>query len=148
MFDASSSQQPIANSVSWLADTLLGELAITLCVVAVALVGFSMLTGRLSLRRGARVVLGCFILLGAPLLAANLTGLAQDSSPTGALVFDAYGEALGPREQLAPATFDPDAPSFVVPGPPPPVPDPVSQMPPGPPPPVPESVEGSEAAGE
>lgn len=136
MFDASASQQPIANSVSWIADTLLGELAISLCVVAVALVGFSMLTGRLSLRRGARVVLGCFILLGAPVLAANLTGLAQDSGPPSAVVFDVYGDTLGPREELAPAVFDPDAPSFVVPGPPPPVPD---FLPPGPPPPVPDS---------
>lgn len=30
----------------WIEDTLLGEVAITLCIIAVALVGFSMLTGQ------------------------------------------------------------------------------------------------------
>ena len=41
-----------------------------LCVLAVAFVGMLMLTGRLALREGLRVALGCFILLGAPAIAS------------------------------------------------------------------------------
>ena len=102
MFNASASDDPLASSIGWITGTMLGDLAVTLCVLAVAFVGFSMLTGRVSLRRGGQVILGCFLLLGAPVIAANLLALADggggqpEARPT--VVYEAQ-----PREPLQPA---------------------------------------------
>ena len=58
-----SGTSPITQMIDWFTGTLLGSLAVSLCVIAIAIVGLTMLTGRLSVRDGARVVIGCFILL-------------------------------------------------------------------------------------
>lgn len=55
----------IVGAVSWLQGTLLGTVATVVAVMAVAAVGFMMLTGRMNWRYGAVVILGCFILFGA-----------------------------------------------------------------------------------
>jgi type IV secretion system protein VirB2 len=41
-------------------------------VIAIAGVGFMMLTGRLNWRYGATVILGCFIIFGASALVAGI----------------------------------------------------------------------------
>lgn len=56
---------PILNAVEWIQGTLLGNVATVAAVIAVAAVGFMMLTGRMNWRYGATVILGCFILFGA-----------------------------------------------------------------------------------
>ena len=56
---------PIVSAVHWLEGTLLGTIATTIAIIAVASVGFLMLTGRINWRYGATVILGCFILFGA-----------------------------------------------------------------------------------
>lgn len=48
-------------------------------IIAVASVGFLMLTGRMSWRYGATVILGCFILFGA----ASIVGGIQASAGGG-----------------------------------------------------------------
>jgi type IV secretory pathway VirB2 component (pilin) len=63
---------PLAAAVGWLQGTLLGTVATTLAVIAVAAVGMMMLTGRINLRRGASVVFGCFILFGASSVAGGI----------------------------------------------------------------------------
>lgn len=70
----------LVDAVSWLAELLSGSLGIVIAILAVALVGFGMLQGRLPLRAGLRVVLGCFILFGAPAIARGLAGAALSSS--------------------------------------------------------------------
>lgn len=67
----------ILAALAWLQGTLLGSIAIGLCVIAVAWVGFLMLQGRLPVREGARVIVGCFILLGAPVIASGFLGFWQ-----------------------------------------------------------------------
>ncbi len=62
---------PMAESARWIEGVMLGEIALGLCVIAVAFIGALMLTGRLPLREGARIVVGCFVLLGAPVIAAG-----------------------------------------------------------------------------
>ncbi len=64
----------IVTAARWLQDTLLGSVATALAVLAVAGVGFLLLTGRLHLRHGASVLLGCFIVFGAPVIVAGLRG--------------------------------------------------------------------------
>ncbi len=63
--------------VTWLQDVLLGTAATSIAVIAVAAIGFGMLTGRINLRHGATVVLGCFILFGA---SSIVNGLRQAAS--------------------------------------------------------------------
>jgi len=70
----------VASSLDWINGVLFGQVAVGLCVLAVAFVGALMLTGRLPLRQGMRVMLGCFVLLGAPLIAAGFMENWEDRS--------------------------------------------------------------------
>jgi type IV secretion system protein VirB2 len=56
---------PIVSALAWMQNTLLGSVATAVAVMAVAAVGFMMLTGRMNWRFGATVIIGCFILFGA-----------------------------------------------------------------------------------
>lgn len=70
----------IVNAVQWLQGTLLGTVATVVAVIAIASVGFLMLTGRINWRHGAVVVLGCFILFGAASIVAGIQSAATLSS--------------------------------------------------------------------
>lgn len=63
---------PINNAARWMQDTLLGTLATTVAVMAVAAVGFMMLTGRVNWRFGATVIVGVFIIFGAASIVAGI----------------------------------------------------------------------------
>ena len=67
---------PLINAVSWLQGTLLGTVATVAAVIAVAVVGFMMLTGRINWRYGATVILGCFILFGAASIVGGIQAAA------------------------------------------------------------------------
>lgn len=67
---------PIAGAVDWLQGTLLGNVATAVAVIAVAAVGFMMLTGRVNWKYGATVVLGLFILFGAASIVAGIRSVA------------------------------------------------------------------------
>jgi len=67
----------IVSAVRWLENTLLGTIATVVAVIAVASVGFLMLTGRINWRYGATVILGCFILFGAASIVAGIQSTAQ-----------------------------------------------------------------------
>jgi type IV secretion system protein VirB2 len=68
---------PILAAVAWIQNTLLGNVATAVAVVAVAIVGFMMLTGRMNWRHGVTVVLGCFVLFGAAAIVAGIRTAAQ-----------------------------------------------------------------------
>lgn len=68
---------PILASVNWIQGTLLGNLATAVAVIAVAIVGFMMLTGRMNWRHGVTVILGCFVLFGAAAIVAGLQAAAR-----------------------------------------------------------------------
>lgn len=70
---------PLVSAVSWLQGTLLGSIATVVAVIAVASVGFLMLTGRINWRYGVTVILGCFILFGA----ASIVGGIQSTAALG-----------------------------------------------------------------
>ncbi|MDC0886820.1 TrbC/VirB2 family protein [Altererythrobacter sp.] len=63
---------PIVNALGWLQGTLLGNVATAVAVMAVAAVGFMMLTGRLNWRFGATVIIGTFILFGSASIVAGI----------------------------------------------------------------------------
>ena len=67
----------LVSAVRWLQGTLLGTVATVVAVIAVASVGFLMLTGRINWRYGATVILGCFILFGAASIVAGIQSTAS-----------------------------------------------------------------------
>ena len=71
LFDAPANPV-LSMSAQWLSGLMTGTFAISLGVIAVALVGLMLMTGRLAIRDGIRVVLGCFLLFAAPMIAASL----------------------------------------------------------------------------
>jgi hypothetical protein len=67
----------IAGSVGWLSGILLGSAAFVVGVMAVAVFGFLMLSGRVDWRHGARIILGCFIIFSAPAIARGILSGAE-----------------------------------------------------------------------
>lgn len=102
---AQSDTGSLTGAVDWMTGTMLGNVATGLCVVAIAVVGLMMLSGRLALREGARVVLGCFVLFGAPALAVALRDMADMDNP----VEQVTAPPLPPRPPLPTSTYDPYA---------------------------------------
>ena len=66
----------IIAAANWLQGTLLGTIATVAAVVAIAAVGFMMLTGRINWRHGAIVIVGCFVLFGAGSIVAGIRSAA------------------------------------------------------------------------
>jgi type IV secretory pathway VirB2 component (pilin) len=73
-------------AVAWLEGTLLGTIALTLAILAVASVGFGMLSGRVPFRRGLTVVAGCFVLFGASNIIAGIQTSIRGQELSGAPV--------------------------------------------------------------
>lgn len=67
---------PILAAVEWLQGTLLGNVATAVAIIAVAFVGFMMLTGRMNWRYGVTVIVGCFILFGAASIVSGIQSAA------------------------------------------------------------------------
>ena len=86
----------ITSALGWIQTTLLGALATTLAVMAIASIGLLMLTGRIDVRRAARVAFGCFIIFGASTIASGIMGVIS-------------GTAANP--ELAQAPRPPDLPA-------------------------------------
>ena len=68
------------SAVDWLNATVLGTLASTVAVLAVASIGFLLLSGRVDVRRAMQVVLGCFILFGASTIAGGIMSVANGAA--------------------------------------------------------------------
>jgi type IV secretion system protein VirB2 len=66
----------VVNAMRWMQGTLLGTVATVAAVIAIASVGFLMLTGRINWRHGGVVILGCFILFGAASIVAGIQSAA------------------------------------------------------------------------
>lgn len=94
----------VVAAVMWLQGTLLGTIATTVAIVAIASVGLMMLAGRLNIRHGLTVIAGCFILFGASTIVAGI-----QSSLAGA-------------DQAAPPATPESPPPMVAAAPPPPPP--------------------------
>lgn len=66
----------LVSAMNWLQGTMLGTIATVAAVIAVATVGFMMLTGRINWRYGVTVILGCFVLFGASSIVAGIHSTA------------------------------------------------------------------------
>ncbi len=67
--------QSLPAAVQWLLDLLLGPLGTSIAIIAVAFLGYQMMTGRISAGRALRVLLGCFVLFGSPVIVGGLMGV-------------------------------------------------------------------------
>ena len=67
---------PLLAALNWVQGTLLGNLATTAAVIAVAIIGYLMLTGRFEWRRGLVVLVGIFVIFGAVTIVAGIRSLA------------------------------------------------------------------------
>jgi type IV secretory pathway VirB2 component (pilin) len=67
---------PLLAALSWVQGTLLGNVATTAAVIAVAIIGYMMLTGRFEWRRGLVVLVGIFVIFGAVSIVAGIRSLA------------------------------------------------------------------------
>lgn len=80
MLSASTGPSAIATAIGWAQALVSGPFAVSLMTVAIALVGFGMLTGRIAFRRAAMVLLGCFLIVGSPEISSTLAGNDRISS--------------------------------------------------------------------
>lgn len=71
----------LGEGAAFVGELLTGGIATGLATLALAGVGFAMLAGRLELRRGAAVILGCFLMIGAPAIARGILGLGREAAP-------------------------------------------------------------------
>jgi type IV secretory pathway VirB2 component (pilin) len=66
----------LVTAIAWLQGTLLGTLATTVAIIAVASVGLMMFAGRMNVRHGLTVVAGSFILFGSATIVAGIQSIA------------------------------------------------------------------------
>jgi type IV secretion system protein VirB2 len=109
LFEADSGT-PMVESARWIEGVMLGEIALGVCVIAVAFIGALMLIGRLPMREGARIVVGCFVLLGAPVIAAAFVIGGGGEVRVEASLYPSDNESIDTfRPPLPAADYDPYA---------------------------------------
>src|SRR4051812_8915649 len=97
----------IVSAVTWVEEIMLGSAATALATLAIAGVGALLLTGRIDIRRGASIVLGCFVLFGA---AAITNGLMAGIRGSGlATSNEIAAETPPPLMSSAPSSGKPPA---------------------------------------
>jgi len=69
---------PVTGALAWIQGTLMGSVATAVAVIAVAGIGFMMLSGRMNWRFGATVIIGLFILFGAGSIVAGIQSVASN----------------------------------------------------------------------
>lgn len=90
----------------WIQGLILGQVGTSIAVLAIAIIGLSMLRGTLSARDGVRSLLGCFILFGAPAIAHGLMGtLPRSTGP----------EVIVPMQRPTPLQHQKQPPSQINP---------------------------------
>lgn len=96
-----------SGAVYWIESLMLGSLATVIAVLAIATLGLLMLQGRLDKSQSARAILGCFLIFGAPLIAAGLLGTIT-TAPSVTVGASAEAEIAAPPPR-PPEHYDPYA---------------------------------------
>ena len=106
MISGPASSSSVVAAVTWIEHALLGTAATAVAVICVAGLGFAFLAGRVPMRRAVTVLIGCFILFGAPTIATGLSALAMRDPPS-ALI---DREPAAPQFAVTPQTSSRTAP--------------------------------------
>ena len=96
----------------WIEGAMTGSVATAVAIVAVASLGFGMMSGRIDVRRAAAAIAGCFILFGAGDIADGLLVLAAGSPAQQPVLVTVAEPTLPPDYRSRPAplqVFDPYA---------------------------------------
>lgn len=94
----------LLTAARWMESLVQGPAATTLAVLAVAATGLMMLSGRLPVRRGLVVALGCFVLFGAPTIARGLFAAAGGMPESG------VAPAMPIAAAVPPPAYNPPSP--------------------------------------
>lgn len=97
----------LSGAIRWIESLMLGSLATIAAILAVAIIGFLLLEGRMDWRRGARTIFGCFLIFGAPLIAAGLLVPTHARVPKMSLL--TVQAEVPPPPTRAPQQYDPYA---------------------------------------
>ena len=100
------SGNPLEGFVVWSEFTFFGSMATLLCILAVAILGLQLLSGRLELGRGIRTLIGVVVVLSAPAIAASLVAFDDRQSLAAA---PAVIPGQPPARELPPVQNDPYA---------------------------------------
>jgi type IV secretory pathway VirB2 component (pilin) len=102
-------QSALLGAAQWIEALLLGLVAVAVAIIAVACLGIWTLQGRIPVRRGMVIVVGCFILFGAPTIAAGfeqaIAGIDIERTPDLAPVVRSPSPA--PTPPSPPPGYDP-----------------------------------------
>lgn len=75
-------QLALPATLSWAQALLTGSLAQAIAIIAFAGIGYAALSGRMSVRSTMQVVLGAFIVFGAPSIATALRDVGDRPTPS------------------------------------------------------------------
>jgi type IV secretory pathway VirB2 component (pilin) len=78
--DYSAGSSSIVEAIVWIEGVMTGSVATAIAVLAVAAFGLRMLGGHVDWRHGSRIVLGCFLIFGAPAIARGFLTAAGNST--------------------------------------------------------------------
>lgn len=94
-------QSSIDAAAQWVGGIVSGSLTIAIATIAVGMIGYMMLSGRLAIREGSRVVFGVFLLLGAGTIASSLLNLLPtEHGRTGQMFVTARSQDLPPASPV------------------------------------------------
>jgi type IV secretory pathway VirB2 component (pilin) len=110
--DLANGSSPFSAALQWLTGMLLGSVATSVAVISIAICGLLLLSGRVDIQRGVRVIFGCFIVFGASSIAAGILRAAD--GPTGSIDLAALTPPpIYPKSpvamQTSASTYDPYA---------------------------------------
>ncbi|MBG6118972.1 MULTISPECIES: TrbC/VirB2 family protein [unclassified Sphingobium] len=97
----------LSGAVQWIESLMFGSLATIAATLAVAVIGLLLLDGRTDWRHGARTIIGCFLIFGAPLIAAGLLLPTNANAPNMSRL--AVEAEVPPPPPRAPQQYDPYA---------------------------------------
>lgn len=102
----------LSDAMSWPLSLLSGPLSLSIASVAVVCFGMLLLDGRIRWRRGISVVLGCFLVFGAPTLTRAFDGV--NKRPSSASDGSTSPDLKTPSLNTTASEYDPYAGAAVI----------------------------------
>lgn len=107
-------QNALINIFEWLDACLIGSVATIASVLALAYVGFLMLSGRVDIRRAAQVVFGCFVIFGASTIASGIRAALPGAELGSGAIPDVPADPedalpAATNQEMPPRSYDPYA---------------------------------------
>jgi type IV secretory pathway VirB2 component (pilin) len=109
-----SGPSPLLAALAWVEGALLGSVATAVAVICIAVIGVMMFSGRIDVRRGVMVVLGCFVLFGAASIAGGFRDTADGLRAGAAMAMPPALPAELPPPLPSPAAYDPYSGASVI----------------------------------